>query len=399
MNAYSARRPRSFDWAKAFLVSIIVHLLLVLLWVSALVFEFFLARTTDYISEPVIEPEAYRELSLEMVSVLNEATPQPEAPPAEQEPSFQSTRPSQEATEKIKSDRYFGERSTQAASESEAAESGIAVPNQEGREPEFANDLELADTSFADGENQGAPGLPGEPNPTPTPELVQQPEQSQEEQQAEETEAEETTEESVALETPLYIPTADERLEIAQEKAAKLLELEQSVAVPERVEQPDPVEEPAVEEAIPKPKPQEKPRALSGGPSGNRGAESGFEREASKTRVRGTIRRVGENAVDVEDTVKGRYLAEVNRAIERAWQRECILKREHIVPGVLTVTFILNDAGSVTGFRFDSRVEGGPIQEGFTMRAVQKAEIPSMPDEMQDELDGSALEMTLTFFF
>lgn len=169
--------------------------------------------------------------------------------------------------------------------------------------------------------------------------------------------------------------------------------------MPTKEEQPEPVEEPEIEEAIPEPKKEVRPTTFSGAPRGDGGVESGFEREAKRTRVRGTIRRVGENSVDVEDTVKGRFLADVNRQIEKAWQRECILRREHILPGVLSVTFVLNEEGSVTGFRFDSRIAGGAIQEGFTMVAVQKADIPEMPKEMKEELDGSPLEMTLTFFF
>ena len=101
----------------------------------------------------------------------------------------------------------------------------------------------------------------------------------------------------------------------------------------------------------------------------------------------------------MEDSVRGRYLAEVNRQIEKSGQRECILRRAHILPGVLSVSFIMNDKGAVKGFRFDSRIAGGVIQEGFTMRAVQKAKLPEMPAEMASELNGSSLEMSLTFFF
>lgn len=396
MNAYSTRRPRSFDWARAFLVSILVHILVVLLWVTALVLEFFLTQPVEFVDEPPLPQESIRELTFEMAEMLQAAEVTEPEPPQK---SFLSTRKSQETTEQIESERYFGERSTLAASETAGDETGLAVPTQEGRDPRTPNELELADSQFADGETDGAPGTPGQPVEESMPETESKPTETAEEAEPSEEKAEEKVNESVALETPLYQPTAEERMQMAQQRAAKLLELEQSIPMPAKEEQPEPVEEPAIEEAIPESKKEVRPTTFSGAPRGDGGIESGFEREATKTRVRGTIRRVGENSVDVEDSIKGRFLADVNRQIERAWQRECILRREHILPGVLSVTFILDESGSVTGFRFDSRIAGGAIQEGFTMRAVQKADIPEMPKEMKAELDGSPLEMTLTFFF
>ena len=138
---------------------------------------------------------------------------------------------------------------------------------------------------------------------------------------------------------------------------------------------------------------------MAGGVTGDRGLDGGYQREARRTRMRGTIRRRGESSLEVEDSVKGRYFAELNKQVEKAWQRECILRREYILPGVLSVSFSVDDDGKVSGFRFDSRIAGGAIQEGFTMRAIQKAEIPEMPEEIQKELSGDLLEMNLTFFF
>lgn len=194
---------------------------------------------------------------------------------------------------------------------------------------------------------------------------------------------------------------------MAQARAAELLALEDSIPVAKREETEDveePEEEkkepkPVVQESLPKPKPQA--QQPSSAASGNNGKEGGFDREASKTRISGTIRRRGESSLEVEDSIKGRFFAEVNREIERAWQRECILRREHILPGVLTVSFSLDENGKVPSdsFNFDTRIAGGAIQEGFTLLAIRKAKLPAMPEEIKQELDGDRLEMNLTFFF
>lgn len=405
MNTYSMRKPRSFDWAKAFLVSIAVHVLLVLLWVGAIVLELFVIEARELMEE-ITESAPVMTLDAEMVQILQEAQMEPAPNMAEVEPtpaekSFVPTRPSQETGEEVQSERYFGERSTAAASEEEAAEEGLEVPTQDGREARTPNEMELVDSDFSDGDSAGAPGLPGEPvplaptalttEPNPVPELAEDLTEFPELEQPIETPPFEMPEE--------VEPTAQERLAMAQAKAAELLAMEDSIPVPKEEEKPEPEDDVAPEEKIPEPKPVTPPPQLAGGVTGNRGLDGGFDREASKTRIRGTIGRRGESSLEVENSVKGRFLAEVNREIEKAWQRECILRREHILPGVLAVSFVVDETGKVTGFRFDSRIAGGTIQEGFTMRAVQKAKIPAMPEEMKNELNGSQLEMNLTFFF
>lgn len=407
MNTYSIRKPRPFDYAKAFLVSIVVHLCLILVWIGAILLEVFAITPQDFVEE-TIDESSYVSMPMEMVETLQQSQPQAEPEPPENIPqpaekSFAPTRPSQETSEEVKSERYFGERSTAAMSEGEVFDEGLAVPTQEGREARTETDVELANSDFADGETEGSPGQAGEPLP-PAPDA--QTTEPTPEQEAVESEPSEITQPSEA--TPTFepiepteevIPTIDERLEMAQKKAAELLELEDSIPVPKEEEKPEPEKEVALEESIPEPKPKPQAAQVSGGASGNRGLDGGYDREASKTRLKGTIRRRGESSLEVEDSVKGRFIAKVNKEIEKAWQRECILRREHILPGVLSVSFAMNEAGKVTAFRFDSRIAGGAIQEGFTMLAIRKAKLPAMPDEIKKDLDGDQLEMNLTFFF
>lgn len=402
MNTYSMRKPRSFDWAKAFLVSIAVHVLLILLWIGAILLEVFSVAARDFVEE-VIAEDQYVSMPTEFVEAFQEQRAEPEASPPDSEPapaekSFVQTRPSQETSEAVQSNRYFGERSTAAASDGEAVDNGLEVPSQDGREALSEKDLELANSDFADNDEQGAPGMPGEPRPLSPTELTA--ERDSEEQ------AETPSETTAAIpETPIFEPSeptelsSEERIEQARAKASELLALEDSIPVPKKEEEIEPEEEVIAEEEIPEPKPQPQPARMAGGLTGERGLNSGYDREARQTRLSGTIRRRGESSLEVEDSVKGRFLAQVNKEVERAWQRECILRREYILPGVLSVSFSINQAGQVSGFRFDSRIAGGAIQEGFTMRAIQKAKLPAMPEEMVDELQGDQLELNLTFMF
>ena len=408
MNTYSMRKPRSYDWTKAFLVSVTVHLFLVALWVGAILLEVFAINTREFV-EDVIAEDKYVTMPMEMVEAIQNAKPEPVMPPEPTVPekSFQPTRASQETSEEVTSERYFGERSTAAASEGEIMEEGLEVPSQDGREARTENDLEMVDSDFSDGDTAGAPGTPGEPIPLSPAALLTEPTPEAEMVESKPTEPDEVAEpiDEPLAETPVFElaemeePTADERLEMAKAKAAELLSFNESIPVPKQEETPEPKEEVAPEEAIPAPKPKPQPTPMAGGVTGDRGLDGGYDREAQRTRMSGTIRRRGESALEVEDSVKGRYFAAVNKEVEKAWQRECILRREHILPGVLSVSFSIDETGKVTGFRFDSRIAGGAIQEGFTMRAIQKAKIPAMPAEIKSELDGDRLELNLTFFF
>ena len=51
MNQHLAHRTVFPDWAKAFLVSLIVHVALLMLWVLAVLFELFANRTQDLVEE------------------------------------------------------------------------------------------------------------------------------------------------------------------------------------------------------------------------------------------------------------------------------------------------------------------------------------------------------------
>ena len=125
-------------------------------------------------------------------------------------------------------------------------------------------------------------------------------------------------------------------------------------------------------------------------------AFSGFQR---KTVIRGSISRTGRSALDVADTPLGRYQAQISRAVEQEWQRNCVRHRDFITPGFLTVRFFVMPNGKVRNVQFVGEMETGTIQTGFTLNSIRNAAIPPMPPALQREFRGEPLELIYNFYF
>ena len=115
--------------------------------------------------------------------------------------------------------------------------------------------------------------------------------------------------------------------------------------------------------------------------------------------MEGTISRRGQSSLKVEATALGKYKAQVNRIIETEWQRRCVMHRDHVLPGILTLRFYVDKSGRVSGLRYLDVFQASAMQKGFTMRAVQQPRLPRMPAEVADELDGEPLEFHINFHF
>ena len=115
--------------------------------------------------------------------------------------------------------------------------------------------------------------------------------------------------------------------------------------------------------------------------------------------MEGTLNRRGRNSLDVENTAIGRYKASINRMIEREWQRQCINHRNHILPGILTLRFYVDERGGGSGLRFIDEFHASEIQKGFTLQSVRVPKFPVMPKKVAGELEGESLEFRLNFKF
>ncbi|MCW1916722.1 hypothetical protein OJ996_24255 [Luteolibacter sp. GHJ8] len=123
---------------------------------------------------------------------------------------------------------------------------------------------------------------------------------------------------------------------------------------------------------------------------------NGFQR---KTHIQGSITRQGRSALDVEDSLLGRYHASLSRAVEKEWQLNCVRNRDYITPGQIIVRFVLEPSGKVRSLSFVEEFGVGNIQKGFTSESIRTARIPPFPAELKKQLDGEPLEVTYSFTF
>jgi outer membrane biosynthesis protein TonB len=127
--------------------------------------------------------------------------------------------------------------------------------------------------------------------------------------------------------------------------------------------------------------------------------EPGFRGNQRKTAIVGSISRTGRSALNVADSPLGRYQAQISRAVEQEWQRNCVRHRDFITPGFLTVRFFVETNGTVRTVRFVGEMETGEVQKGFTLNAIRDADIPPMPAALKKEFEKEALELIFNFYF
>lgn len=345
------------------------------------------------IANLVITPPSLEEASFESfamivpqaatTSLAVDASAEPVVPPLPPDPDFARTSPDQ-AEEKADSPDFIGERNTRATSDAPPVADAPDLPSQKGREPLWEDEIETTESDYQDGE------LPSRRSDTPDspamPEAVVSPVEPMEPAD------------------PATSPASDPGKPPMPEPPAERL-VEGPVPVDRRVkESPEP-------EDAPKPAPPERSeegKEESGKqgvpsdpskPSVNSADSPGFKGNQKKTRLEGSISRTGRSALDVEDSLLGRYHASVSRAVEKEWQRNCVRNRDYITPGQLTMRVMLEASGKVRSVGFMEELGVGNIPKGFTLNSIRDAEIPAMPAELKKQLDGEPLELIYRFNF
>jgi len=405
----SASTAKQGDLVFAVGAALALHVLVFLFLVLLALAEILIESVREQEPLPRVQPKALKEVIVELspnilmemraaaIPALPPRTTLPEvesalAPPKaevleednvvlleQRERGFMKTSEEQASEKAPTGAAFIGERDTAAGSELPASEKGPEVPNLDGEEQKN-DELNLFDSRFSDGQDPGA-----EPTNKHQPENLAG-----------------DSSESPEGESVLAEPKEELGEESGRPKDS-LLSTADDVSVPVEEEH----REERREETLPKESRNkaEAKVAESGdeGPAENRPEEdarrSGFRTESRRTRMDGTIRRRGENSLNVENTPIGRYKAKVNRIIEREWQRQCITHRNHILPGILTLRFYLDARGRTSGMRFIDEIHASEIQKGFTVQSVKTPKFPAMPKEVARELDGEALEFRLNFNF
>ena len=291
---------------------------------------------------------------------------------------YAKTSPDQESEESPDGAILIGERNTLPATElAPVNEDGPESPTQKGAEPR-RNERNLVDSDFSPGEEEGR----ANPEKVDPQELAGDP--------------------TVVAEDPAVPVESIQSVEKQGRPKEDLLENKNRVEVPVK----EGVQE-EKEEALPGRKENdpdaEMTRKGRDGQSEEQIKEQvrdgGFRTESKKTRMEGTISRRGRSSLKVEATALGRYKARVNRVIETEWQRRCVIHRDHVLPGILTLRFYVDKNGKVSGLRYLDVFQASAMQKGFTMRAVQQPRLPAMPEEVTKELEGEPLEFHINFHF
>ena len=336
-----------------------------------------------------------------VVPAAEESAAKP-APPPPATPSFARTSRDQESPAP-ENPAFIGERNTRATSDLAAEPEAPAMPNQEGEEPDDEGDLETTVSRLQDGDL--ATDRIARPDAKALPEMATGPD------------APEPMRTEAAVAPPPAPPPAQakETEKLAQgpisvEREEKADPEEQAARPPEPAEparntpqqatgeSKELPKEPTEQETADKEQPGKDTPPTRPAPS-VRQADPGFRGYQYKHRIHGSINRQGRSALDVEDSVLGRYHAQLSRAVEREWQRNCVRNRDYITPGQIIVRFVLEANGKVRSVSFVEEFGVGNIQKGFTSESIRTAAIPPFPAEMKKQLDGEPLEVTYSFTF
>ncbi len=370
--------------------------LLIAAWAHVVVFfVFVILLVCDMLSAKVIDedgkspPEKRDQVEISLVYEEEAATaevqiapPIPEAPPEVPKeatlppPSgFVQTQEGQAMESKPDEADFIGENNTKATSDA-GAESGDQKLSALAGEDVLKHDIKTFESNFSDGQESGPQdgsaeiGEGGKGDAA-----MSQPEVLDLENLSKP--AEPPAPEEVPKEE-MTVPDRDELAAIDQ----ALKELDEALAEEKPVMK-------KVEETLPE-------RVVSkASESGSK--DGGFAPQTRKTKVKGVINASGEGSLNVENTPVGRYQAKILKLLERSWQMENIQNRSLIAPGNITLYFAVNRNGVVSNQQQVAMNGASDTQWGMVLRALGTLDIPKMPKDVIEDLDGDALELTVTF--
>ena len=387
----SAAAPSPFEsqarlWLVAFAVSALVNLA----GLSVIAFVVMAKVALQAVPrDPVTTAESVATIIPDMILPAEEgaaiAEVVPAAPPPPP-PKFARTSPDQEEAAPERSE-YIGERNTRATSDAAPMPEAEDQISQKGREPIDEHEVETTQSNYQDGDlahdRIKREMRESAPTPPPAPAAAAQPVDA-----AETAKLDGTSEEAEA-------PPAEETKERLAEGPAPV-ERRVKEAKPEDETKPGSPERKSdgQQEAKPQQAAAEQPK-----PAAANTNAPGFRGNQQKTKLVGSITRSGRSALNVEDSVLGRYHAAVSRAVEKEWQLNCVRNRDYITPGMLTMSFMLDAKGKVKEIRVVDALQVGAIPKGFTLNAINDAEIPAMPADLKKQLNGEPLELLYRFNF
>ena len=415
MSGLSVVQKRAF--ASAF-AAVALHMLILGLWVMVIIIDLPIFA----FQPPELEPQAEPEMTVVMIPFVKKQVPmiqkrQQEEPPekeeqkpeTEQKPQpqpqlveetadekeaftepkqrFARTSADQEGTPDADTD-ILGERDTRAASELPATPGAKPnTPAQDGAAPLYPGHVETVSKKYQEGSlGQDAQG-----------------EESEVPQEASASKDDALADDEPQLDVPQPDVIVPEE-ESSSEPKDKHLAVGEELPAPRGDEGDKQIAEDPKEEKSPRERPNEGAHQEADKKKIVDGAEqepkkSGFRGYSRQTRVTGSINRQGKSALNVKNSPLGRYQALISKAVELQWRRNCEQHRDHIVPGVISIRFYVDQSGGVSGIKFQEVIGANFIERGFTQRALRQVELPKMPESVQEELKGESLELIYNFYF
>ncbi len=411
MSGLSVVQKRAF--ASAF-AAVALHMLILGLWVMVIIIDLPIFA----FQPPELESQAEPEMTVVMIPFVKKQAPmiqkrQQEEPPekVEQKPEpeqkppladetvdekeaftepkqrFARTSADQEGAPDADTD-ILGERDTRAASELPATPGAKPnTPAQDGAAPLYPGHVETVSKKYQEGSlGQDAQG-----------------EESEVPQEASASKDDALADDEPQLDEPqpeVIVP--DE--ESSSEPKDKHLAVGEELPAPRGDEGDKQIAEDPKEEKSPRERPNEGAHQEADKKKIVDGAEQepkkgGFRGYSRQTRVTGSINRQGKSALNVKNSPLGRYQALISKAVELQWRRNCEQHRDHIVPGVISIRFYVDQSGGVSGIKFQEVIGANFIERGFTQRALRQVELPKMPESVQEELKGESLELIYNFYF
>lgn len=324
----------------------------------------------------------------------------PPPPPPKKSEIYIRTAQNEKAEAAPKNAPFISDRNTKAAS--------VKAPFPDGTEPLPTTDgikipmRELADRDYRDGQikDDARPKTPQaalamlqpQPPSPPRPPSILKPKDAAPPPQP--VAPPQTVAKTVPESTPLTKMMEEADKDLARVDKNRLsIEVKKAEAAPDTPplpQKPEPQTPPAREtaQAMPESQQQPIPKALpvldepNTRTTPNQAADA-FTPFTRTTQTKGTISNRGSaNAVDAEESPKGRYIRQVTGQVEKKWHLYRVLRRDGVTYGSLEIVFYVNKKGKVENLRVVNDKESNPILTSFTLQAIRDAQIPPIPADV-----------------
>ena len=104
-------------------------------------------------------------------------------------------------------------------------------------------------------------------------------------------------------------------------------------------------------------------------------------------------------ALNVASTPRGMYEALIYRRIAHFWYFACDEHRGDIIPGKITISLRITKRGKIDSMALIKRTGASISQQSFTFKAIRRASLPPMPQEVQADVIGNLMELIFEFNF